>query len=119
MLPHDIEALAKSLAPMVAEQVVARLGLSPVSPSQAVPAIRQMLTVDQFAAAISRSPELVRRKIRGQVIPRKDVSGPPYLIHPRALAHFGVTAEIAVARLTELESKQAQNHAAAHPLCPA
>lgn len=119
MLPQDIEALAKSLAPMVAEQIVARLGLSPALPSQAAPAIRQMLTVDQFAAAISRSSELVRRKIRGQVIPRKDVSGPPYLIHPRALALFGVTPEIAAARLTELESKQAQNHVSTHPLCPA
>lgn len=96
---------------MVAAQVAEKLSLSSSAllALAAAPTIRQMLTVEEFAACIDRSTEFVRRKIRGQVIPAKDVSGPPYLIHPRALLIFRVTPEIASVRLADLAQKSANS----------
>jgi hypothetical protein len=109
MLPQEIEALAKCLAPMVAEQVIAKLSLPPtLSSPEAAPAVRQMLTVEQFAFCLNRSQEFVRRKIRGRVIPANFISGPPYQLHPSALKGFGVTPEIAAQRLKEWTARPVQ-----------
>lgn len=99
MSPQDITAIAKELAPLVATEVVARLGLT--SAPVAVPTFSHRLTVPQFAACVQRGPEWVRLQIRSQVIPPNLLDGPPYLINPKALTKFGVTPEIAAERLAE------------------
>lgn len=107
MTSAELDALAARLAPLLAPLVARELApflrtLAPAQPQQTAGAgVLPRLTVEQFAFVIDRSQELVRRRIRGCVIPRADVSGPPYLIHPRALARFGVTPDIAAAKLVE------------------
>lgn len=57
------------------------------------------LVVADFARAVDRHPEVVRRAIRARIIPQDMVSPrPPYRLQPAALACFGVTAEQAAAR---------------------
>lgn len=69
------------------------------------------LTVRQFAAVIERSEEYVRRRIRGRVIPRAYLDGPPYLINARALTQFGVDAGLASVRLAHLrDTKQRRSN---------
>lgn len=122
MSGKDIEELAMRLAPMVADQVVAKLGLTPAPSVPAVaPVLRQRLTVEQFAFIVERSVEVVRRKIRSQRIPKEWVHGPPYHLHPKALTKFAVTPEIATERLAEwyrLHPEQAETPAADRPPSP-
>ncbi len=58
--------------------------------------LARRLTPAQFAVAVQRCPEVVRRWIRAneQGI-KRHVSGPPYLIDPAALALFNVTPAVA------------------------
>lgn len=65
--------------------------------------IERRLTVKEFAFVIERSEEYVRRQIRGRVIPKELLDGPPYKINARAIKLFAVTPELAAARLALLQ----------------
>lgn len=70
--------------------------------------IPHRLTVRQFAFCVQRCETVVRRWIRANVKGvRKFVAGPPYLIDPKALELFGVSVEIAKARLATLAAESA------------
>lgn len=100
-----MDALARRVATQVADELMTKLGLAPGQPpTTAAPGIRRKLNVDEFAFVAQHAPAVIRRKIRGKVIPEELVSGPPYLIHPNALKKFAVTPEIATQRLQEYES---------------
>ena len=83
----------EQLATMVADKVLA--GLKPSSEPKRLP----RLTIAQFAFCAQRSHEHIRRKIRARIIPKTMFEGPPYLLDPKALALFGVSLEVALARL--------------------
>lgn len=94
--------LAPLLAPLVAREVAAALRIVniPSAPTPPLaPAVLPMLTLADFAAVVGRHPEVIRRRIRGRRIPREMVDGPPYRLHPKALALFAVTPDIAADRL--------------------
>ena len=58
------------------------------------------LPVADFARAVARCPEVVRRRIRSGFIPARLVSPtPPYFIDPAALELFRVSPLAAAARL--------------------
>jgi hypothetical protein len=91
MKTQDMERLAH----MVADIVVAKMGTG-----EQVKARRlTRLNIAQFAFCAQRSQEHIRRKIRGRVIPKNLVDGPPYLLDPKAFSIFGVSPEVALARL--------------------
>jgi len=79
------------------EAIVRRVVGVAATPAAPIP----RLTVRQFAVAVELSEEVVRRKIRTGLIPRKWVFGCPYKISPLALEQFGVTPQDAHARLAE------------------
>lgn len=54
------------------------------------------LNVHQFAIAIQRCDEVVRREIRARNLAAE---GRPYLIHPRELKKYQVDPELALERL--------------------
>ena len=83
------------LAREVAKEVIALLDQR--EPPK--PVFTHRLTVEQFAICIERTAPHVREKIRLRRIPKTDVDGPPYLIHPRALKIFGVSPELGATRL--------------------
>lgn len=90
---HDLRELATLLAPLIVA------GLREANAITPAPLPR--FTVEEFAHIVERCPAVIRRHIRSQSkkLPPADVDGPPYKIHPRALARWGVTPEIALARL--------------------
>lgn len=111
MTASDLDLLARRLAPLIARELAPLLRPVPIPSIVAVggvsevpTAILQRLRVDEFAFIVDRSPAVIRRKIRGRVIPRDLVSGPPYAIHPKALALFAVTPDIARARLASFRA---------------
>ncbi len=94
MSDAEIRALAVYLAPLV----VAQMGQSrPSSPPNPIP---HKLTVAQFAWCIERSCYFVYEEIRLNPRLRHQVQGRcPKLIHPAALALYGVDAAHAAKRL--------------------
>lgn len=98
---EEVELLADRVASMVARHVLSALGMSAAIPGAAtMPAFIRRLTVEEFAACVELCPEVVRRKIRSRYIPKESVGGPPYKIDACALAKFGVSRELAIARLS-------------------
>jgi len=99
---EQIDLLADHLAPKVAQYVLAALSLAATGAT--TPVFIRRLTVEEFAACVEMCPEVVRRKIRSRYIPRDAVGGPPYKIDARVLAKFGVSLELAMARLAALRA---------------
>jgi len=91
---HDLEVLAE----LIAEKLYEKLKLQ-----RPTPGTLQKMTVPEFAAAIQRSTEYVRRQIRLQKISPSAVNGPPYLISPRALLMYDVTVEEALNRIEQVK----------------
>jgi len=96
------EAMLERIADLVVSKLSAKL-----FPLPHVPSPMKKMTVQEFAAAIQRGPEFVRREIRLGRIPAAVIDGPPYLLSPRALARFDVTVEEAQHRIALW--KRAQN----------
>jgi hypothetical protein len=99
MEASEIAALAERLAPLIIAGMVAA--------GQPTPAPLPRMTPEQFACVVDRCPAVIRRHIRckSSKLPPSDVDGPPYRIHPRALARWGVTSEIALHRLSEYNAR--------------
>lgn len=98
---HFTQNELELLADIVAEKLYQKLKFRPL---MQLPISK--MTVPEFAAAIQRSPEYVRREIRLQKIPRNAVNGPPYLISPRALPGYDVTPEEAQSRVEQWKRAQ-------------
>lgn len=78
--------------------------------------IPHRLTVRQFALCVQRCETVVRRWIRANVRGvRKHVAGRPYLIDPKALELFGVSGEMARARLGMVQGATAGDCATDDP----
>lgn len=86
----------RQLAEVVADVLTERGLVKTASPLRLCPLV---LTVAEFAVAINRSEEVVRRRIRERFIDRAYVFGPPYTIAREALAKFKVPFPLAVTRL--------------------
>jgi len=98
---EEVELLADRVASKIARHVLLALGMSTATPGAATPpAFIRRLTVEEFAVCVEMCPEVVRRKIRSRYIPKEAVGGPPYKIDAGALAKFGVSRELAIARLS-------------------
>lgn len=106
MTAKESKILANEVALRVVELLNARTPVAPMPP----PCCARRLTVKQFAFVIERSEEYVRRRIRGRVIPRGFLDGPPYLIDTRALTQFGVGVDLARLRLLRMPDSDT-NHA--------
>lgn len=116
MSSAELDELARRLAPLVAPLIAreletlfssnlrASIPAAPNNPPLSSVMLHR-LSVQEFSVCIGRSAEFVRRRIRGRIIRKEFIDGPPYLIHPKALALFAVTPDIAAARLAELRAK--------------
>jgi hypothetical protein len=80
----------------IADRVVTRIRSAAPSGGAAPTLLPFKLTVEQFACAIQRCRDHVRREIRARNI---KASGKPYLINPTELSKFDVDQPLAVARL--------------------
>jgi hypothetical protein len=104
MSPVNIKALAVA----VVDELVARKMIPPARYDD--PGLPSTMTVAQFAIAIGRDPEVVRRKIRSRIIPPSSVeAGPPYRIGIGALKFFNVSLEVAADRLRAAQVQHANS----------
>lgn len=105
----DIDALILRLTPVL-RSLIALLAREVASPAP----IPHKLTVEQFAWCVERSAYTINEHTRINPKLRAHVQGKrPKLIHPAALALYGVDAALASERLKAMPKEQTKKQTAA------
>lgn len=102
---QELDALAIRLAPLLADRLMDRLAPRDARNAEPIP---HKLTVEQFAFCVERSAYTINEDTRLDPKLRKFVQGQrPKLIHPAALALYGVDQALAASRLALWSHKSA------------
>lgn len=97
----ELDAIADRLAPRLAALIGKPVSVVPEP-------IPQKLTVEEFAWCVQRSAYSINEDTRLNPKMKKHVQGKwPKLIHPAALALYGVDSALAAARLAQFPHKSA------------